>query len=62
MDLGQQMELMALHVVGFYKCLAAVDVVDVSVDMEPIDKLVGGLGYLYCRVFLQFTVVSFILG
>ena len=60
--LGQQMDLMAPYVVRFYKCLAAGDVVDVSVDMEPIDKLVGGLGYLYCRVFLQFTVVSFVLG
>ena len=57
------MELMALHVVGFYKCPAAGDVVDASVDMEPIDKLVGGLGdlYVYCRVFLQFTVVPFVL-
>ena len=60
--LRQQMDLMAPYVVRFYKCVAAVDVVDVSVDMEPIDKLVRGLGYLYCRVFLQFSVVSFILG
>ena len=52
---------MALHVVGFYKCPAAGDVVDVSVDIEPIDELAGGLGGLYCRVFLQFTVVPFVL-
>ena len=58
MDLGQQMELMALHVVGFYKCPAAGDVVDASVDMEPIDQLLGGLGDLYCRAFLQVTVCS----
>ena len=57
MDLGQQMELMAPHVVRLYKCPAAGDVVDV----EPIDELVGGLGDLYCRVFLQFTVVPFVL-
>ena len=55
------MELMALRVVGFYKCPAAGDVVDASVDMEPIDRLVGGLSDLYCRVFLQVTVVPFVL-
>ena len=55
------MELMALHVVGFYKCPAAGDVVDASVDMEPIDQLLGGLGDLYCRVFLQVIVVPFVL-
>ena len=52
---------MASHVVRLYKCPAAGDVIDVSVDVEPIDELVGGLGDLYCRVFLQLTVVSFIL-
>ena len=54
---------MASHVVRLYKCPAAGDVVDVSVDVEPIDELVGGLGdlYVYCRVFLQFTVVPFVL-
>ena len=46
---------MAPHVVRLYKCPAAGDVVDVSVDVESIDELVGGLGDLYCRVFLQFT-------
>ena len=55
------MELMAPHVVRPYKCPAAGDVVDVSVDIEPIDELAGGLGGLYCRVFLQFTVVPFVL-
>ena len=55
------MELMAPHVVRLYKCPAAGVVVDVSVDIEPIDRLVGGLGALYCRVFLQFTVVPFVL-
>ena len=33
------MELMASHVVRLYKCPAAGDVVDVSVDMELVDKL-----------------------
>ena len=57
-DLGQQMELMAPHVARFYKCPVASDVV---ADVEPVDELVGGLGDLYCRVFLQFTVVPFVL-
>ena len=52
---------MASHIVRFYKCPAAGDVVDVSVVMEPVDKLVGVLGDLYCRVFLHFTVVPFVL-
>ena len=60
-DLGQQMQLMAPHVVRFYKCPTAGDVVDVSVDVEPIDRLIGGLGDLYLRVFLQVTVVPFVL-
>ena len=53
------MELMAPHIVRLYKCPAAGDVVDVSIDMEPVDKLVGGLGNLYCRVFLHFAAVPF---
>ena len=56
MDLGHKMELMASHVVRLYKCPAAGDVVDVSVDVEPIDELVGGLGDLYCRVFLPIYI------
>ena len=52
------MELMASHVVRLYKCPAAGDVVDV----EPVDKLVGVLGDMYCRIFLQFTVVPFVLS
>ena len=47
---------MASHVVRLYKCPAAGDVVDVSVDVEPIDELVGGLGDLYCRVFLPIYI------
>ena len=56
------MELMAPHAVRLYKCPAAGDVVDVSVDVEPVDKLVGVLGDMYCRIFLQFTVVPFVLS
>ena len=52
------MDLMASHVVRLYKCPAAGDVVDV----EPVDKLVGVLGDMYCRIFLQFTVVPFVLS
>ena len=51
MDLGQQMELMAPHVVRLYKCPAAGDVVDV----EPIDELVGGLAI--CTVGSFFTLL-----
>ena len=54
------MELIARHIVGLCQYPTEGDV-DVSVDMEPVDKLGGGLGDLYCRVFLHFTVVPFVL-
>ena len=55
MDLGQQMELMAPHVVRLYKCPAAGDVVDVSVDMELVDKLMEFLAI--CTVGSFFTLL-----
>ena len=54
-DLGQQMELMAPHVVRLCKCPAAGDVVDVSVDMELVDKLMEFLAI--CTVGSFFTLL-----